>query len=95
MRAQNALRNWHLFFLITAIGASSCTDGDRAREWMGSVQDSAGIRLVSNPEEGLWCPGGEWTFTDGLTIGADVGDPTYEFGKITGIQVGRPWGGPR
>ena len=78
-----------LVCLTTVLGAiNSCSNEHRAREWTGSAHDSAGIRVVHNPEQGLWCPGDEWTLREGLTIGASDGDPTYEFGKITDIEVG-------
>jgi hypothetical protein len=77
-----------LVCVTAAVCSSSCANDDPLRGWTGSVQDSAGIRIVQNPEEAIWCPGEEWAFTDGMIIGADVGDPTYEFGKITGIEVG-------
>ena len=69
-------------------GVLSCDSFDRSREWAGTVLDSAGIRVVHNTEEGLWCPGEGWTFTNALTIGVDEGDPAYVFGKITGVQIG-------
>lgn len=75
-----------VFFL--SMGTISCTGDSPEGVWAGSVQDSAGIQVVHNPTEGLWGPEDGWTFAETLTIGADVGDPNYEFGKITGIQVG-------
>ncbi|MFC1660945.1 6-bladed beta-propeller [Gemmatimonadota bacterium] len=78
----------HLAFLIAVLGTSSCAFDSPTREWAGTVQDSVGIRLVFNPEQGLWCPGDEWTFSESLTIGADVGDPDYEFGTVANVQVG-------
>ena len=86
----NYLRGWTsrpLLLLVAAVCTPSCTSDDGPVVWGGTVLDSAGIRVVHNPEEGLWCEGEAWTITEGLTIGADVEDPTYEFGKISGIQV--------
>jgi hypothetical protein len=88
MRPRKTSKIWSLVFVTTAICTFSCAQDYQAWEWAGSVQDSAGIRVVHNPEQGLWCPGQEWTLTDAMTIGADVGDPIYEFGKITDVQVG-------
>lgn len=76
-----------LLLLLAAWIPSSCSPGDRAGEWGGTVRDSAGIRMVQNPAEGLWGPDEGWTFTDALTIGADVGDPQYEFGSVTSVEV--------
>jgi len=78
-----------LVFFLTILSAVGCTEGPEARTWGGTVLDSAGVRMVHNPETGLWCAGDEWTFTEELKIGEDVGDPSYEFGRIAGIQVGR------
>jgi hypothetical protein len=87
MRPLKTSKSWSLVCLTAAVCTSSCADDNQTQEWAGSVQDSVGIRVVHNPEQGLWCPGDEWTLTEAMTIGADVGDPTYEFGKITGVQV--------
>jgi hypothetical protein len=88
MRERKSSNALYLGFLTIALGAiASCSSENEAREWTGSVQDSAGIQVVHNPEQGLWCPGDEWTFTEDLTIGDGEGDPTYEFGKITDIKV--------
>lgn len=73
--------------VAAAVALAGCGPADRAPEWAGTVTDSAGIRVVHNPEQGLWCADDEWTFTDALLIGAEGGDPAYEFGKITSIQV--------
>jgi hypothetical protein len=51
------------------------------------MTDSAGIRVVHNPAEGLWGPEEVWRFQEALTIGADVGDPDYEFGRVTSVEV--------
>ena len=67
--------------------ATSCSPDGRGTAWGGTVTDSAGIRIVRNPAEGLWGPDEGWIFTEVLRIGADVGDPDYEFGHVTSIQV--------
>lgn len=87
MRLQFNSKFHLLVSVIAAVGTASCSGSDPAPEWAGVVLDSAGIRVVHNPEQGLWGPGEGWTFSEGMTIGADVGDPVYEFGRITGIQV--------
>lgn len=77
----------HIVLVLLALVLSACGEGDRPRQWTGTVLDSAGVRVVHNPADGLWLPGDEWTFTESLRIGKDVGDPALEFGKIIGIQV--------
>lgn len=76
------------FIGSVAITLASCGVAERTPEWAGRVTDSAGIRIVHNPEQGLWCAGDEWTFADALLIGSDDGDPAYEFGGISSVQVG-------
>ncbi len=65
----------------------ACAPDAPASEWGGTISDSAGIRIVQNPTQGLWPQGEGWSFTEALKIGADVGDPEYEFGRITSLQV--------
>lgn len=72
---------------LLSLTATSCTPEDREGDWAGTITDSAGIWMVQNPEVGLWGPGEEWTFVEALTIGGDVGDPDYEFGHVTSIDV--------
>ena len=65
---------------------SGCGDGSGAG-WQGSVTDSAGIEIVTNAGGGLWGPGETWTVEEGLRIGTAEGEPEYQFGQITGIDV--------
>ncbi len=76
-----------LVLLSVALTTVSCSRGGGAGHWEGTISDSAGIRVVQNPDAGLWGPGEAWTFTEALTIGADVGDPDHEFGHVTSIEV--------
>jgi hypothetical protein len=76
-----------LVLLLAAFCTISCTPEGRRGEWAGTVTDSAGIRMIDNPAVGLWGPDEAWAFTEALTIGADVGDPDYEFGRVTSIEV--------
>ena len=62
----------------------ACADSPPA-EWSGSIRDSAGVTIVSNPAAGLWKAGEEWTLTEVLRIGSRDGDPQYQFGQISGI----------
>lgn len=71
----------------TVVTSAGCGRGEATREWAGQVLDSAGVRFVHNPAEGLWCPDEAWTFAEALSIGGDDGDPAQSFGAISGIQV--------
>ena len=62
--------------------------GDAADpEWMGTVTDSSGVRIVQNPTEGLWTAGNGWSVTEELRIGAVGGEREYQFGRLVGIDV--------
>ena len=56
--------------------------------WEGTVTDSAGIAVVHNPDVTLWRAGEEWTVTEDLRIGTVAGDPEYQFGQLTFLDVG-------
>jgi hypothetical protein len=71
-----------LLLLVAAACSTDATDG-----WSGSVSDSAGVTIVSNPAAGLWGSGEGWTVEETLRIGALEGDPDYLFGRIAGICV--------
>lgn len=87
MKVRTRARPRHLVQLLIGVAVVSCGGREGARQWAGIVLDSAGVRVVHNPVESFWIPEEEWTFTESLRIGEDVGDPTLEFGKIVGIQV--------
>jgi hypothetical protein len=55
--------------------------------WQGSVTDSAGITLVRNPATPIWTSGEAWTVTEELRVGAVSGQPEYQFGQITYLDV--------
>jgi hypothetical protein len=51
------------------------------------VQDSAGIRIVTNPGSGAWAPGEAWALEEELRIGVQTGDPELQFGMVAGVDV--------
>lgn len=59
-------------------------------EWAGTVTDSAGVAIVTNPPEGMWADGEGWTLEEELRIGSIEAEPEYQFGQIgaRGIAVG-------
>ena len=71
--------------LVAAVGC--VPDSTTTAEWAGTVYDSAGIRVVANPESGLWTPGRAWTLEEDLRIGVVDGDPMREFGSVAGLAV--------
>jgi hypothetical protein len=66
--------------------AAAC-GGEAAPEWGGTVTDSAGVRIVQNPTEGLWTPESQWTVAEELRIGEVAGDPEYQFGSLVAIDI--------
>ncbi|MFV1986221.1 MAG: 6-bladed beta-propeller, partial [Gemmatimonadota bacterium] len=55
--------------------------------WAGTMTDSAGITVVSNPDVGLWTDVEAWTVEEDLRIGALGGDPDYQFGQVGSIAL--------
>jgi hypothetical protein len=66
--------------------AGACVGGER--DWAGTVTDSAGIQMVSNPDRGVWTSGTQWTVEEEVRIGTIEGDPNYQFGQIGFLAVG-------
>ncbi|MFW5951957.1 MAG: 6-bladed beta-propeller [Gemmatimonadota bacterium] len=62
--------------------------GAEEGEWRGTVEDSAGVPIVVSTDAGLWGRGGGWTVAQDLVIGAAEGEPEYQFGQISGMDVG-------
>jgi len=71
--------------LISAVGCAG--ESQSVDEWDGTVRDSAGVTIVSNPAEGMWTEASRWTVREDLKIGAVEGDPEYHFGEVGGIAV--------
>jgi len=67
------------------VSCAACGEGSNA--WEGTVVDSAGVALVTNPSTGLWGSGEGWTLEEDLSIGVAEGDPTLQFGQIIGVDV--------
>jgi hypothetical protein len=70
---------------LTAVIAAACGDG--GVEWAGTITDSAGVAIVSNPAEGMWMETDAWTVEEELKIGTLEGDPDYMFGQIGFLTV--------
>lgn len=68
-------------------GAVAACGGGSAGEWGGTVTDSAGVAIVSNPAAGVWRGSNGWRVEETLRIGATDGDPNYQFGAIVGLDV--------
>jgi hypothetical protein len=71
--------------LLLALSVLTC--GEPAGRWAGTVTDSAGVTIVSNPGDGTWTAAERWTVEQDLRIGSVAGEPEYQFGQVGGITV--------
>ncbi len=69
-----------IFPLLQACGGAGA--------WEGTVTDSAGVAIVMNTATPMWRAGDEWTVTEDLRIGTVAGEAEFQFGLITGLDVG-------
>lgn len=53
--------------------------------WSGTAVDSAGISVVTSTGDGTWGEADHWRLSEELRIGTMDGDPSYQFGQISGI----------
>ena len=74
------------FVVLATLGLGACA-GEDSLDWAGTVTDSAGVMIVSNPAEGIWTTSTHWAIEEELRIGTAEGDPDYQFGRISGIAV--------
>lgn len=73
--------------MVSVAGFGCSADSPVAREWAGTVHDSAGVTVVANPVAGLWTEATAWRLEEELRIGVVDGDPMREFGFIAGLAV--------
>ncbi|MCI0434174.1 MAG: 6-bladed beta-propeller [Gemmatimonadetes bacterium] len=71
--------------LLAAALASGCADSGAA--WTGTVTDSAGVSIVSNPAASEWISGAPPAIEEELRIGTAGGDPNYQFAQIVALDV--------
>jgi hypothetical protein len=69
--------------MFTLLVGAGC---EGAGGWAGTTSDSAGVTIVSNPESGVWTE--PPTVEREVDIGTAEGEAAYQFGQITGIDVG-------
>lgn len=66
---------------------AACSDASPDGGWAGTVTDSAGIPVVTNPTLGMWAEGEAWTVQEELSVGSLEGDAAFQFGQIGGVDV--------
>lgn len=72
-------------FCLMVVVACNPGGGEEGGEWAGTIRDSAGVSIVSNPESGTWTDADRWVISEEMRIGTTAGDPDYQFGQIGGI----------
>jgi hypothetical protein len=69
--------------VLTLFFGAGCRGGGG---WAGTMADSAGVQIVSNPETGVWTQ--PPTVEREVDIGTAEGEAVYQFGQIASIDVG-------
>ena len=70
-----------------AFTAAACGSGPQG-EWRGTEHDSASVRVVTNPRDGVWTRATAWRVERDLAIGTITGSPEYQFGRVVDVEVG-------
>jgi hypothetical protein len=80
-----------VLLLVAGVGLTACGRDAGTREigavWEGSVLDSAGIRIVSNPASGIWTSETAWSVERDLLIGIADGPEEYQFGYVVDVDA--------
>ena len=71
-----------LVLLAPFVTTACAADGG----WRGTIEDSAGVAIVSNSDRGVWTT--PPTVVREVDIGDIEGDSASQFGQITSIAVG-------
>src|SRR5690606_21186480 len=71
---------------FAVIGCGADAPGTARGEWAGSIADSAGIHVVTNPPAALWEASEAWTPVEDLVV-SDRATPGLEFGEIIDVDV--------
>lgn len=87
MPTQSEMNRLIAVAIVFAAGFGCSADSRVAREWAGTVYDSAGVTVVANPVSGLWTEAAAWRLEEELRIGVVDGDPMREFGSVAGLTV--------
>jgi hypothetical protein len=83
----NRVSGWLRMLPSACAAATIGACGAGSDVWEGTISDSAGVAVVTNPEAGLWQAGDGWVVREELAIGEVEGDPDYLFGSIAGVCV--------
>jgi hypothetical protein len=76
-----------LFLALGMTVTLGACGGDQSSASQPIVTDSAGIRIVTNPDQGSWRPEERWRLEEDLRIGVDAGPTELQFGSIAGLDA--------
>lgn len=73
---------------VLSVATVAC-GGERLESgaWLGTERDSAGVTIVSNPDQQIWPSGSGWQLEEMLRIGSVDGEPIELFGRVAGVAV--------
>ena len=72
--------------LVLGAAVCGCGGGD-AGDWAGTVTDSAGVAVVTNPADAEWTLRAAPRLVPELDIGEVEGEGAYQFGQVIGLDV--------
>ena len=72
---------------VVSAGVAGCAGEAAGGGWGGAIRDSAGVVVVENPANGLWRRDEVPVVREVLRIGVAEGDPDYQFGEISAVNV--------
>ncbi|HSG49558.1 MAG TPA: 6-bladed beta-propeller [Longimicrobiales bacterium] len=73
--------------ILTAVSAACDAGGEGAPDWGGTVRDSAGVTVVTNPPAPLWSPAEGWWVEETLRVGGDPAVPEALFGYVADVAL--------
>jgi hypothetical protein len=67
---------------------AACGNAPAPPVWAGTIDTLAsGVIVTSNPEAGIWAPGGGWRLAEELRIGSAFEDGPAMFGNVAAIEA--------
>jgi hypothetical protein len=75
-----------VFTVLLFAAVSGCGDAD-VRAGGPIVEDSAGVRIITNPGAGVWDASEGWRLEEELRVGVDSGDAELQFGMVAGVDA--------
>jgi hypothetical protein len=74
-------------FAAVLLSLAACGGNDTSTASAPVVQDSAGVRIITNPGAGTWSADESWRIEEDLRIGVAEGDPELQFGMLVGVDA--------